>query len=84
MSLTDSIDAALAAAATADARPFRIELQPDQVEALKADGLLGPQPERWGTAHGSYKEVAVYWATKDSEVLAQGAELLALRIPIAG
>jgi hypothetical protein len=83
MSLTDSIDAALAAAAAAGARPFRIELQPDQVEALKAEGLLGPQPDRWGTSHGSYKETAVYWATKDSELLAQGEELLAIHIPIA-
>jgi hypothetical protein len=83
MSLTDSLDAALAVATEKQARPFRFELQPDQVEALRTGGLLSEPPLRWATAHGVYKDVAVYWAIKDSELLAQPtSDLLAIRIPI--
>jgi hypothetical protein len=84
MSLTDSLDAALAIAAEKQAKPFRIELQPDQIEALKAQGALGDPPGKWVTALGGYKETPVYRALQGSELMAQPPlpELSALHIPI--
>ncbi|MGC1303774.1 MAG: hypothetical protein WA840_15520 [Caulobacteraceae bacterium] len=71
MSLIESIDAALAAATSQDARPFRLELQSDEIETLRAAGALKEAPERWATAVGGYKTVPVYSATRDSELMAQ-------------
>jgi hypothetical protein len=86
MSLIDSLDAALAAAAEREAKPFRLELQPKQIEALKAHDALGDPPGKWVTALGGYKDVPVYRALQDSELLAQPPlpELYALHIPIKG
>jgi hypothetical protein len=84
MSLIDSIKAALAQAAAQDAKPFRLELQPDQIEALKAAGVVETPPERWRTALGALDFVPIYRALEGSELLAPppAPELRALHIPI--
>lgn len=83
MSLIDSIKAALAKAAAQDARPFRLELQPDQIEALIAAGVVEEPPLRWKTALGAFETAPIYRALDDSELLAQpSSELRALHLPI--
>lgn len=83
MSLIDSIKAALAQAAAQDAKPFRLELQPHQIDALTAAGVVEAPPEKWKTALGAFEAVPIDRALGGSELWTQTPrELLALRIPI--
>ena len=83
MSLIDSIKAALTQAAAQDAKPFRLHLQPDQIEALQAAGVMEEPAARWQTARGAFETVPIYRTLDDSELLAQpSTEFSALHIPI--
>jgi hypothetical protein len=82
MMLSESIDAAFDTASSKAARPFRIELRPEEIDALRDAGLLGATPENGPTASGTYRGVNIYPAARESVLLAQpGDDLHALRLP---
>jgi hypothetical protein len=83
--LTDALDALFTAAEAQAAKPFRLELQHAEIEALEADAALEPKPSPHDSALGVYRGVKVYVATRDSELFAQPTdEFLALHLPLKG
>ena len=85
MLLSDSIDAALAAAAKQSARPFRIDLADAEIGTLRDGGALMEQVGPKTVSPGAYAGVNVFPTQKQSQVLAQPEGVFkALNFPITG